>query len=167
MQPDELFMLKTMTFGRLLRHFRVNRLWSIGELARAASLAKSHISQLEWGKRRPGFRALRQLARVLDLDQEAFAIFCDAAVGDGRPHMKDLPDTSSSLNTLLGGKISDPEIQGFNGIRQPRTTPEEEHFLQHARASVQQAPQTFAQVHSSSREFAGATKRATGGSEAL
>lgn len=152
MHADDTFSIKTMSFGRLLRHLRVRRLCTIGELARAASLAKSCISQLEHGSRRPGFRALRQLSAALQLTEDEFAVFCDVALAQAEPHMKELPDPNSSLHHVLGGPRN-VERAGFKDLNLPPVSAAEEQFLREVKRGANLCSPVFADVHPSSQVF--------------
>ena len=58
---------ESMPFGERLRRYRLFRQLSISALARAAKLAKSHVSMLEAGKRQPGYTAAWRLAGALGI----------------------------------------------------------------------------------------------------
>ena len=86
--------LTGMTFGQLLRHYRIKHLMTIGELARISSVSKSYISMLEHGVRRPGLSGLRRLVTALRLDGEDFHTITEAALCNAPPFMceRDGPD---------------------------------------------------------------------------
>lgn len=69
-----------MTFPALLRHLRERQLMSMGELARQAGMAKSHISMLEAGKRQPGMKVIRGLASALALSGADHTMFTERAL---------------------------------------------------------------------------------------
>lgn len=53
--------------GRKIRELRRERGWRQIDLAAHAELSKTHINELEAGKREVGLRALERLAEALDL----------------------------------------------------------------------------------------------------
>jgi transcriptional regulator with XRE-family HTH domain len=54
-------------FGRRLRKLRANRGWSQAYLAEVSGIGRSHISELENGRREAGLRVLEMLAVSFDL----------------------------------------------------------------------------------------------------
>ncbi|MGA3126174.1 MAG: helix-turn-helix transcriptional regulator [Candidatus Korobacteraceae bacterium] len=56
-----------MRFGRRLRKLRANRGWSQAYLAEVSGIGRSHISELENGRREAGLRVLEMLAVSFDL----------------------------------------------------------------------------------------------------
>jgi transcriptional regulator with XRE-family HTH domain len=53
--------------GRKVRELRRERGWRQIDLAAHAKLSKTHVNELEAGKREVGLRALERLAEALDL----------------------------------------------------------------------------------------------------
>jgi len=54
-------------FGRRLRKLRADRGWSQAYLAEVSGIGRSHISELENGRREAGLRVLEMLAVSFDL----------------------------------------------------------------------------------------------------
>jgi len=53
--------------GAKIRHLRIQRQWRQIDLAAHAGLSKTHICDLETGKREVGLVALERLAEALDI----------------------------------------------------------------------------------------------------
>ena len=122
------FDLKRMTFGALLRNFRVRRMLSARELAKLAGISRSYVTMLESGKRTPRFGSLRGLCHALKLEGEELGMFCDAALRNAPPHMLDRPSGALSLDSVLG-PATDENQRGFNNVRLPPMGEEEKEFM--------------------------------------
>jgi len=60
-------------FGRRLREARLDRRWSLADLAVRVGLSKGHLSGIETGRvGPPRDRIIRKLARALDADEADF-----------------------------------------------------------------------------------------------
>ena len=138
--------LAGMTFGQLLRHFRIQRLLTTSELARAASVSKAHISLLEHGTRKPGFTALRRVVTALQLQGEDFNILCEAALRDSPPFMceREGPDRPDSRSQYSGLREDAGSVMG---IEVPPPTAEEKRFLHQAKVCAELQRDAFADVH--------------------
>ena len=55
-------------FGRRLRELREDRGWSQDYLAQTSGIGRTHISQLENGRREAGLRMLETLAGVFEVN---------------------------------------------------------------------------------------------------
>lgn len=146
MATSDPFDHKRMSFGALLRNFRVRRMLSIRELAKSSGVSRSQISLLEQDRRRPSFRSLRCLCGALALEGEEFATFCDAALRQAPAHMKDRPAEGSSLEAVLGSATTD-HPRGFGNLRLPDVTDDEREFLTQTASGAQQRPQASTSVH--------------------
>ncbi len=131
MATGDLFDLRCMTFGGLLRHFRVRRMLSIRELARGAGICPSHVTMLEQGQRTPRFKSLRGLCRALGLEGDEFSIFCDAALRQSPAHMHDLPAEVAGLEEVLGPSAAG-QGRSFLNANLPPVSEEETEFLRRA-----------------------------------
>ena len=89
-----------MPFARLLKHLRESQRISMAALARRSGLAKSTVSMLESGQRRPGLESLRKLETGLGLTGDDRARFREAALTAG--------PTSTDRTTQRG-----PAPEGF------------------------------------------------------
>lgn len=110
-------------FGSTLRGFRERRFLSVSELARKAGVAKSHISMLESGQRRPGLKVLGKLITVLELIPEEQALLCREAMETTRsqthlhrPSEKEPPSWREMLDTLMFGNSSKAERAALGRI---------------------------------------------------
>lgn len=121
----EILAMHRMTFPELLRHLRERQLMSMGELARQAGMAKSHISMLEAGKRRPGMKVIQSLGRAMALTGEDYSMFMERALiasrmPKGRPCGKPPPDVSSwrdMLKSMFLAPATGEEAAFLDGIR--------------------------------------------------
>jgi transcriptional regulator with XRE-family HTH domain len=118
-----------MTFPALLRHLRERQLMSMGELARQAGMAKSHISMLEAGKRRPGMKVIQGLGKALALTGDDYRLFTERAlIASHRPTVSQAgrpPPDVASWRDMLKSMFLTPE------------TGEEAAFLDAVRAKAQ------------------------------
>lgn len=69
-----------MSFPDLLQHLRESHLMTMSELAQKAGMAKSHISMLEAGTRRPGMKVIQKLGAALGLTGEDERLFTERAI---------------------------------------------------------------------------------------
>lgn len=63
--PDTTATLEMTDLGVRLREYRLQREWTLDELAQKVSLSKSYLSRLEEGERQPSLAALLALSRAL------------------------------------------------------------------------------------------------------
>ena len=150
MSGADSFHLKRLSFGKLLRHFRVQRLLTATELGRIAGVSRSHISMLEHGRRRPKFTVLRNLCQALVLEGEEFTVFVDAALRQAPAHMRDLPASGSSLDEVLSPQNVTGQ-QGFTNLNMPAVTREEQEFLAEVVTKTPEPSQPASEVHACSQ----------------
>ena len=148
MPATELFDLRRMSFGRLLRHFRVRRMLPAHELAKLAGISRSHVSMLERGQRRPRFRSLRGLCHALGLEGDEFAVFCDAALRGAPSHMKDTP-VDDGLETVLGTARGSAE-RSFARLNLPEVSADEQKFVTNVTSGAYECQQAATGDHSCS-----------------
>lgn len=112
--------LHQMTFPALLRHLREHQFMSMGELARQAGMAKSYISMLEAGKRRPGMRVLQNLAGALGLTDAGRRMFAERALlASRRPKVSQggmAPPDVSTWREMLKKTFLPPETQAERAV---------------------------------------------------
>ena len=131
--------VRTMSFGQLLRHFRITRLLGVNELARKAQISKGAVSALENGHRtRPGFRVVRGLISALELNPEEHQLLVNAAMFTLATHtrpqaMQQEPEDVPSDD--IRDYVRPEDLTKIEPAREPVVT--EEEFLERARRSVQ------------------------------
>ena len=150
MKTGDTFELRRMTFGRLLRHFRVRQMLSVRELAKRAGIANSHVSMLEHDQRNPWFKALRGLCSALELEGEELALLCDAALRQAPPDMKDRPASDSGLDAVLGPE-TDGRKRGFLNLNLNPPSISEEMFLDEAVSQTSGPSEAYTRAHSCSQ----------------
>lgn len=72
--PAKLSMVMSMINTALLKRLRLERAWSLAELARRAKLHPSSMSRIEGGKEAPYPGPLKRLARVLGTTPDALMV---------------------------------------------------------------------------------------------
>lgn len=150
--------LKRMTFGQLLRHFRVQRMLSCRELAQLAGISRAYVTMMEGGQRFPRFGPLRGLCIALALEGEALGVFLDAALSSAPLHMKERPARQPGVDTVLGNS-SDEGLRGFANASLPPVGPEEADFLRTVANNAGHGSPSVTEVHACSQEFTGSPKR--------
>lgn len=63
---------------RSLREWRIARLMSVRDLARAAGISTKTVTQLEYGRHRPTFATMRKVAAALEAEPAEIAEFAAA-----------------------------------------------------------------------------------------
>ena len=78
-------MVEIEPLGRLLREERIARGYSQASLAEQLGCSRTHVSQIEAGVRRPGYRLLARIAELtgIDLGRLAAAAAAVEAVAGG------------------------------------------------------------------------------------
>ncbi len=66
-EPERVANDITVRLGRRLQELRTKRGWTQAYLAEVSGLGRTHISQLENGRREAGLRALEMLAQSFDV----------------------------------------------------------------------------------------------------
>lgn len=92
-----------------LRELRANRLLSIRELARIASVAPSTIFLIESGRTLPRQRVARQIARALRVDPNEVDEF------RRRIEVSKLPQPRRNWSALAGGQGDDEDYPAAEG----------------------------------------------------
>jgi transcriptional regulator with XRE-family HTH domain len=63
---------------RSLRSWRIERLWSVRDLAKRAGISTKTVIQLEHGRQRPTFRTMRRVCAALGVEPHEVSEFAAA-----------------------------------------------------------------------------------------
>jgi len=77
---SELFSIRERPFGDILKYYRKKNCLTLKQLSEKSGLAKSYLSMMENGKRKPGSKTSRKLALALEIPTYAMGTFIDRAV---------------------------------------------------------------------------------------